>query len=285
MPRLADIQDAMRTAVLGDDAGAEALSQWIDGAGLNAVQRVAIHRNNTTVSLIEALEASFPVVRALVGDAFFTQTARVFVRQKPPTNPVLTAYGDGFADFLAGYQPAAGLPYLPDVARLEWGRLSAQHAADARPVSHQALNAVAPHLFPLARCGVHPSFRFVVSAWPVDRIWAMHQPDWQTGEAVTLDDDPATVLICRPLQSVRMERADQGTLALLFALGMGQTLETAAGAAARQAGAGFDLTATLGKVLSLGLLTEVRVPDDAGTGVAPHSISNPSPSSVESLPS
>ncbi len=265
MPRLADIQAAMRAAVLGGKGGeAGPLAGWIEGGGLDPVQRVAIHRNNTMVSLIEVLEANFPVVRALVGGAFFTQAARAFARQSPPRHPILTGYGDRFADFLSGYGPASGLAYLPDVARLEWARLSAQHAAQARPVPQETLDAVPPHLFPMARCGVHPSFRFVVSAWPVDRIWAMHQPDWPEGEAVSLDGDPATVLLCRSHDSVRMARADQGTLSLLFALEMGQTLETAAAAGSR-AGTAFNLTAALGTVLSLGLLIEVAVPRGAVT--------------------
>lgn len=265
-PALADIQAALRAAVLGGDSAA--LAPWIDGNGLDPAQRIAIHRNNTTVGLIDALEASFPVVRALVGEAFFAQAARAFVRAHPPIGPVLTAYGEGFADFLAAYEPAAGLPYLPDVARLERARLSAQTAASADPVAPEALSAIPSPLFAHARCSVHPSFRVVVSAWPVDRIWAMHQPDWPEGETVSLDEGPATVLLCRPDRTVRMARADRGTVSLLWALDMGQTLETAAAAAAKEADAAFDLTAALGLALSLGLLTDVVVPRDAAQSLA-----------------
>ena len=271
-PALADIQAAMRAAVLGGDP--DALAPLIDGGGLDPAQRLSIHRNNTTVGLIEALEANFSVVRALVGEAFFAQAARAFIRAHPPAGPVLTAYGDGFADFLAAYEPAAGLPYLPDVARLERARLSAQYAASATPVAPEALSAVPSHLFPHARCAVHPSFRVVVSAWPVDRIWAMHQPDWPEGETVSLDEGPATVLICRPAETVRMARADRGTVSLLWALDLGQTLETAATAAAKEADGAFDLTAALGLVLSLGLLTDVVVPRDAAQS---HSTEMPHP--------
>jgi hypothetical protein len=272
MATLAEVQRAFGGAVLGDDD--PTLAALIDGAGLTPEQRLGIHRNNALITLTEALGANFPVVKALVGEAFFTQAARAFIRAAPPASPVLSRHGEGFADFLATYEPAAALPYLPDVARLEWARLGALQAADARPASRQALAGVPPHLLPMARCAVHPSFRFVVSDWPVDRVWAMHQPGWPDGETVSLDEGGATILLCRPDDRILMARTDRGTLSLLFALDMGQTLETAAQAAARGHD-GFDLTAALTCVLSLGLLTEIAIPRAAPDDAPVSPISHP----------
>ncbi|WP_299437823.1 DUF2063 domain-containing protein [uncultured Rhodospira sp.] len=269
MPGVAAIQEMIGRAVLSGDE--PALAALIDGRGLSPMQRIAIHRNNTLITLTEALGANFPVVKALVGEAFFAQTARAFIRRAPPDSPVLSHYGERFADFLAGFEPAAKLPYLADVARLEWARLGALYAADARPAAHDTLAAVPPSVLPMVRCAVHPSFRFVVSAWPVDRIWDMHQPGWDETETVSLDEGGATILICRPHDRVRMARADEGTLSLLFALDMGQTLETAAQAATRGS-PGFDLTGALACVLSLGLLTEIAVPQSARDN---HALSTP----------
>ncbi|SDF05761.1 DNA-binding domain-containing protein [Rhodospira trueperi] len=272
MATLAEVQRAFGGAVLGDDD--PTLAALIDGAGLTPEQRLGIHRNNALITLTEALGANFPVVKALVGDAFFTQTARAFIRRSPPASPVLSRHGEGFADFLATFEPAASLPYLPDVARLEWARLGALQAADARPAPRETLAGVPPHLLPMARCAVHPSFRFVVSDWPVDRVWAMHQPDWPDGKTVSLDEGGVTILLCRPDDRVLMARADRGTLSLLLALDMGQTLETAAQAAAR-AHPDFDLTAALTCVLSLGLLTEIAIPRTASDDAPVTPISRP----------
>ena len=51
-----------------------------DPRGGAAGVRFDVYRNNVTVSLIEAMEAAFPVVAQLVGKAFFTAMAREFVR-------------------------------------------------------------------------------------------------------------------------------------------------------------------------------------------------------------
>ncbi len=267
-PSLAALQAAIRDTVLGADDHGPAAEVGIAGLGLTPAQRLAIHRNTTHITLIEALGDNLPVVKALVGEAFFAQAARAFLRAHPPTSPILAYWGEGFADFLTSYAPAADHPYLPDVARLEMARLSALDAADATSLAPDALARLPADQLPRARCAVHPSFRFVVSAWPVDRIWAMHQPDWPSNGTVSLAEGGATVLIGRPDETVLMRRADQGTLSLLFALSMGHPLKTAAHAAARTDPA-FDMAWALTRILSLGLLTEVTVPS-----AAPHD--NPS---------
>jgi len=257
-PSLAALQAAIRDTVLGADDHQPSPDAGVLGLGLTPAQRLAIHRNTTRLTLIEALGANLPVVKALVGEAFFAHAARSFLRAHPPASPILTHWGEGFADFLAEFAPAASLPYLADVARLEMARLGALDAADVRPVPPDALARVPADRLSDARCVLHPAFRCVVSAWPVDRIWAMHQPDWPEGLTVSLDEGCATVLIGRPDDAVLMARADQGTLSLLFALSAGETLGTALQAGTR-ADAGFDLTRALTVILSLGLLTTVAV--------------------------
>jgi hypothetical protein len=86
-------------------------------------RRFAVYRNNVMVSLIDALADSFPVTQALVGEEFFRAMAGVFARAHPPRSPVMAHYGDGFAGFIEDFQPAASLPYLADVARLEMLRV------------------------------------------------------------------------------------------------------------------------------------------------------------------
>ena len=79
-----------------------------------------LHRDTVLSGLTTSLQLSFPTVDELVGRAFFDQAALAFAEQSPPRAANLCAYGGAFATFLAGYEPAAALAYLPDVARLDW---------------------------------------------------------------------------------------------------------------------------------------------------------------------
>src|SRR5512146_2798388 len=100
-----------------------------------AERRFAVYRNTVAASQIEALAARFPVVKRLVGEEFFRAMAHEFVAQHPPRSPLLFQYGESFADFIDDFAPAAPLPYLADMARLEYLRGRAYHAADAEPLA------------------------------------------------------------------------------------------------------------------------------------------------------
>lgn len=156
--------------------------------GSDPALRFAVYRNNVVVSLVAALADTFPVVRELVGADFFTAMARLYVAEQPPSSPVLAHYGDGFADWLAQFEPAANLPYLADMARLERARVRAYHAADA-PVL--GANAIAAHLadparLPAAKLQLHPSVTVLASPWAIVSLWAAHQGQGRLG-----DVDPA----------------------------------------------------------------------------------------------
>ena len=98
---------------------ADVPSGLTDGRNGPAGKRFDVYRNNVAVSLTEALETAFPVVRRLVGDANFKILAGAFLRKHPPSSPLLMLYGANLADFLESFPPTQSIRYLPDIARLE----------------------------------------------------------------------------------------------------------------------------------------------------------------------
>ena len=81
---------------------------------------LATYRGTVFANWRNALGATFVVVRELTGAPFFAAAVDAFARTHPSRGGDLNVYGDVFPDFLATYPPAQGLPYLADVARLEW---------------------------------------------------------------------------------------------------------------------------------------------------------------------
>ncbi len=202
MPR--DIQTAFRDAVLGRvDPAAFAAAHLVDD-GFDPARRLQVHRNNTLITLTEALGAVFPVVRRLVGDDFFAFAARRFIEGRPPASGTLIDYGAGFAAHLAGLDAAAGLPYLADVARLEWAWHESFHAADASPLDPARLAKVPQDRLPSIRLVAHPAVRLIDSAWPVGRIWTANADPARDPDPVSLDEGPNYLLVLRPLYDVRL---------------------------------------------------------------------------------
>jgi len=222
--------------------------------GSDPAKRFAVYRNNVVVSLVDALADSFPVVQALVGEDFFRAMAAEFARGTPPRSPVLAWYGDGFADFVEYFPPAAGLPYLADVARLEWLRVEAWHAADAEPLplAEMAARLADEAALPALRLALHPSLRLLRSAHPVVSLWAAHQAEDVSAALGAVDfADAEAALVVRDGLDVDILRIEAGAAEFVDKLLRGAALGEAA-----QASGPFDLPATLGLLLRSGAIIE-----------------------------
>jgi hypothetical protein len=64
--------------------------------GKAAIKRYNVYRNNVTVSLIDALAATYPAVQRITDVEFFRAMARFHVRATPPTSPLLFQKTESF---------------------------------------------------------------------------------------------------------------------------------------------------------------------------------------------
>lgn len=165
-------------------------------------RRFAVYRNNIAVSLIAAVEARYPVVRRLTGADYFRAMARVFVARNKPRSAVILHYGADFPDFVAEFEPARDIAYLPDVARLENAWVEAYHAAEDEPLAVAALADVDAMRLGDLRLAFHPAARLLRSDHPAASIWAGHQgqgdvrpPKHWRGEEILLTRPNAEVLV------------------------------------------------------------------------------------------
>lgn len=248
-------QGALAAALLDPALPAPAgLRTW---NGSDPLRRLAVYRNNVVSSLVDALADTFPVTQALVGPEFFRAMAAAFVRRHPPRSCILAHYGDEFGDFIARFEPAAALPYLPDMAHLEHARLQACHAADAPAIAPAALAQALADSNALAglRLVWQPSLRVIVSPFAVVSLWAAHQTQ---GGLNAFDVDPAEqALVLRDGLDVLVLPAGPGLARFVTLTQVG----AAFGAAAAEAiafDADFDLGAGLSLLLHHGALVALH---------------------------
>lgn len=213
--------------------------------GTPATRRFDVYRNNVASGLTRALEAGFPAVRKLVGEAFFAAMAGVFLRAHPPQSRVLMLYGDGFAGFLEGFPPVAHLGYLPDVARLEQAIRESYHAADHAAVT---LAGMTPEVLLQRRLRLAPSARLIRSRWPVHAVWAANM----AGGPAPVPQAEDVLVLRRGFDPVP-HLLPPGGGDFVAALAKGLTL----GAAMDAGGEGFDAGAVLGLLLSENGIAEV----------------------------
>ncbi len=223
MSELAQLQRAFLAALQGvEDASTPALLRRLP---LEPAHGMTIYREHAQAAVHDALAAGYPVVRRLVGDAFFAEMARRYGAAHPSHSGDLHARGERFCAFIATDPPAAQLPYLSEMARLEWACEESLRAADVPPLDRAGLRRVAPQRHGELRLTLHPSVRLLPCAHAVAAIWHANQPG--RDGACAPDAGPETILVWREGARVRVRPIDAGEHAFLDALRRGETLEAA----------------------------------------------------------
>jgi hypothetical protein len=243
---LRELQTRFATALLDVDGDAD--------------ERIAIYRNTVFANYRNALGATYGVVRKLVGVPFFNAAVDAYVLANPSAGGDLNVYGASFGDFLASYPHAGDLPYLRDVARLEWAVDEAGRAADLAGTPEAllvALGTIPADRITALRFALDPTCRLVDSAYPVLRIWQVHQPGFEGDIAVAFGAATDHLLVRRETGGVVIERLAPGDFALLRALAGGEDLATALDAATTAEPA-FDFGTVFRNCIANRTLTELR---------------------------
>lgn len=222
-------------------------------------RRFAVYRNNVAVGLSQALGRRFPAIRRLVGEAYFQALTRAFAAAAPPSSPVLLAWGERFPAFLAGFPPLAGYPYLADVARIEWARGLAFHAADRLPLTAEALAALLADPG-TARLALHPCVQVLRLRYAAVTIWQANQASGAPGSIRAAAPEIALVLRDRSFE-VPVRAIGAADAAFIETLGRGATL-LAAVAAGLEGAADHDPGPILALLATAGVLHPVDRPVD-----------------------
>ena len=248
---LPDLQHRVLGALLGMRDADAALPLLQRSRGLSAAQRLQVYRNNLFESLTQALAAVYPVVAQLVGEAYFRQVARRFIVEHPLVSGNLHGFGRELPAKLAALPSAAELPYLADVAALEWAWHEVYHEAGCAPLQPAQLGEVPAAQQLQLGLQLVPAARLVASAYPVLRIWQAHQAHHDPDFTVSLDEGGSRLLVLRRDLEIEFVLLADAEDRWLRALASGATLADATLAALDRDPA-FDLAATLGRHLTLG---------------------------------
>jgi hypothetical protein len=223
MSSLRELQAGFRQALFGDDVRGIAVDIVPDG--LSASARIAVYRHHVLASLTETLASTFPVVCRLVDPRFFGWLADCYVHEHPPTGPCLFEYGTGFPTFVERFPACATLPWLADVARLEWAMNVALHAPDAPALPPDAWRTLEPTALARLTVRFDPSVTLLESAWPVDAIWRANQPG--AADIVDLGRGAIRLQVRRVEDDVVLRALTPATFIFRAALSDGRALEEA----------------------------------------------------------
>jgi len=222
---LRELQRGILAGLWNGERAPEVLELLSEGPALTPAEQLAVYRGSISSSLTAALAAVYPVCRRLVGERFFTAAAARFIRQEPSRSPDLNDYGEAFGAFLAGFAPAAVVPYLPDVARIEWAWHRAFYGPDSGTIDMDLLARAVVEADPeRVRFRLPKNATLIESPFPIHRIWQANQPDHDGEEVIDLSKGGASLLVWRRELTRLIEPLEPKESCLLHAFAEGLTL-------------------------------------------------------------
>jgi len=244
---LTQLQQRLGNAVIGRETSG--MNCLLAGDPIRTAARASIYMNNHHIGLRDALGAMYPVVARLLGPECFELLARSYVNTYPMPSGNLLDFGESLSKLIVETEMLAALPYLADMARLEWLRHQVWRAGDCDPEQHiSKLDIAALDDVALAKLRVRlvPAAKLFQSQFPVVRIWQTNQ---HTEPApVSLDEGGVTCLLLREGFGIRFESLSHAEFIFLAALD--QQPACAAVDAALEAEPRFDLALSLARWLN-----------------------------------
>lgn len=253
--------DTLRTlsqGIRGDSTALEAAANSITNTPLPGAARLYIHQNHLFMTAKEALRATFETVAKLVDPGFFDFLAHGFVAETPPTDPRMTQYGAGFAAYLSNHPSCTEVPFLTDVAALDWAMTHVTHSYETSALDPESISAIPVEDHAQMVFLPRTTIRVLSCNSPVADIWKFAHGQGDVPNDMTT---PTWLLVESDHGQPSFEPLTPSEGIFWFHLTQGNSLADAAEAVFTQ-DQHFDLSTSLGRALSLGLFASVGVRAD-----------------------
>lgn len=201
------------------------------GAGLGPDRRVAVYRDCSRRARQRALEAIYPVCRQVLGDRYFVGLTASYITAYPSKSGDLNVYGADFPEHMQAQcrtrEASGGLPYIVDLARLEWHWHAVYYAPNDPAFDSAGFAAIAAAgRVEQTRFRLSAALRLLASDYPIGEVWRRHREGSDTS-AVAMGNGDRLVILRIGFRPV-VESAQPDIFELLSAISCGETLSALA---------------------------------------------------------
>jgi hypothetical protein len=257
-PSLAELQEAVADRILG--CGGDAVEAWIRvPEGIDPGLRLAVHTEGYGARVTASLRESFPAVAHIAGGEAFAALGERYLSGIPGDMRNLNYVGARLPELLVSDSLTDALPFLPDLARLEWAVLRCFHARTVEPFDLSACAQWGEEDWAAARIAFAPGVAVVRSAWPIRDLHATRDLPREEID-IHVVGRPDHALVYRMGFEVVTESLTEWQARVFEELARGQALgETMAGLAGGENTPGSEAVVSLfGHWAGLGLVSGVR---------------------------
>ena len=224
-PPLAVLQTALLGELIGEETfGLEARGRHLHVPPQGTIEsRWHIYASGYLARIIETLEHDYPAVKRVMGNVHFAALTERYLSAHPPRSFDLHDAGDRLVSFLKQDPPTEKLPFLPDLAKLEWHLAEAFVAKDPEPLLWGELQRMAPEAVSDLPLFLNPGTAIIRSAWPIIDIRELKdKPDDEI--SLEVEGRPSIALVYRHEWQARCRNLDEGDARFIEAAAAGASL-------------------------------------------------------------
>jgi hypothetical protein len=195
--------------------------------GVSGLDRLEVYAQGYIARIHEALTESYQAVGQVLGHEMFVKLAEDYANHYPSEDYNLSLAGRHLSSFLKVYDAVRELPFLPDLARLEWEITEAFHAFEHSAESLEMLGSLTEADWEKIKIEFQPHVHILKSDWPVWDIWQVRK---EPVEKIKIDliGRSQQILIYRKDWRVKCESVSMSQFLLLEGLLQSKTLGEAA---------------------------------------------------------
>jgi hypothetical protein len=156
---------------------------------ISAIAHLNIYQSSIFGALQKTLNEIFPVCKKLVGNEFFIAMINEYIEKNVSYSPDLANYGSHFSDFISEFKPVKSLPYLPDIARLEWAWHAIYSARQTKKLDMEGLASCYATSGEKIIFHLPPNSFLLSSPYPVHRIWELNQDSCNLNQTIILENN------------------------------------------------------------------------------------------------
>jgi hypothetical protein len=190
---------------------------------------IAIYHNNVTSNFLAVLKETYPLICKLLGEEYFHQICKEYIKRYPSGSSNLHDYGEYFGNFLDHYAPLQIYPYLNEISQFEWASHSVFFEADHPELHLPSLQQVAPDKYQQLHFTLHPASKLLQFKYPILRIIDLCHS--RIDETINLDEGGVNLLIIRRELEIKLVPLSLSEFYFLNSLQNNQTIREALDAA------------------------------------------------------
>lgn len=223
---LAHFQDMFADYLFNADSELEPIGLPMIDAKTDYSKQFELYRERALANLHEQLLRVYPITRTLLTQPEFRAASDEYFSKSMPSAIDPMKFAKDFPEFLADFPTEKDLPYLVDVAMLDFGCYQSHQAMDATPTKSKIFTELTPDQLASRRVQLHPACFWMSSSFAIYDFWQRHHAKTRSATSSNTMETQEVVII-RPKFTVEVHKVDTGLVKTLDALDAGQTLNEA----------------------------------------------------------